>query len=195
MPNYDRNSAGSTKGMISDNDVRPIRIDRSTHTMQTIEYEHHEIHSGNLFAVEEGIQLSNASRVYLIRPPALPLECHFSFWVVGAQDTSYAFVRNSGYDPGNVVTPYNLNELSTNTPQTQINIAASGAGAPTTIASGQFGIPAVAGGRGGDGGQGGARIERILNPALKYALTVTALSANANNITVYMFFYEHTPKN
>jgi len=39
MPDYNRNSAGSMKGMINDNDVRPVRIDiRLIHKMVLMLY-------------------------------------------------------------------------------------------------------------------------------------------------------------
>jgi len=139
--------------------------------------------------------LNNAARSYVIRPVALPAECHMIIFVKGSQDTSYSFVRNSGYDPGLKCLAHNDNELVGGTSQTEINIAASGAGAPTTLYSGQFGIATLSGGRGGAPGEAIIRPEKILDPIYKYALTVTALSANPNNITVGFLFYEITPKN
>lgn len=34
-----------------DTDIDELRIDAATNTLQTIEYEHHEIHSGSSFSV------------------------------------------------------------------------------------------------------------------------------------------------
>lgn len=183
--------------LTDDNDAsdgRPLRLDSSTHSIQQLTYEHHEIHAGSLFTFQEGFQLNNASRTYLIRPPSGNLECHLVVTVAGSQDTSWSFVENSGYDPGSVCTAYNRNRRSSRTPQTQINIATGGIGAPTTLASGQFGVATAAGGRGGAGGEATSRQEVILQTGIKYAFTITALSANANNITASLDFYEHTPR-
>jgi len=38
-------------GKISDSVARPVRIDASTHSIQVIDYAHHEIHSGSTFCV------------------------------------------------------------------------------------------------------------------------------------------------
>ena len=40
------------KGLINDTVIKVARIDASTHTMQTIDYSHHEIHSGRMFKVD-----------------------------------------------------------------------------------------------------------------------------------------------
>jgi len=195
MPDYNRNSAGSMKGMINDNENRPLRVDSSTHCIQTLSYEHHEIHAGNYFTCQEGFVLNNAARSYLIRPPKSSKECHMEIHITGSQDTSFAFYENSGYDPGLKCVTGCRNRIINTISETEINIAAGGAGAPTLLVSGQFGIAATAGGRGGGSGVTSSREEVILSPNFKYAFTVTALSANVNNITVSFDFYEHTPKN
>ena len=38
-------------GYFSDTETAEVRIDASTHSLQTVEYEHHEIHSGSHYFV------------------------------------------------------------------------------------------------------------------------------------------------
>jgi len=180
--------------MISDAINRPARLDPSTHTIQTIDYAHHEIHGGSYFTFQEGFQLNNAARSYVIRPPKSGKECHMVITVSGSQDTSFAFYENSGYDPGNKCIAGDRNRITRNTAETEINIAAGGAGAPTLLASGQFGIATAFGGLGAAGGDVSSREEFILGNEYKYAFTVTALSANVNNITVGFDFYDYTKR-
>jgi hypothetical protein len=40
------------KGLINDADERVLRVDSSTHSLQTIDYSHHEIHGGSTFRVQ-----------------------------------------------------------------------------------------------------------------------------------------------
>lgn len=190
-----RRGGAAIYGKINETDGRGIEIDSSTHSMQQLTYEHHEIHSGSLFTFMEGFALNGASRSYVIRAPKSSKECHMVIAVSGSQDTAWYLYRNSGYDPGAKCMAYNRNGYSTNLPETEINLATGGAGAPTLVASGRFGIAAASGGRAfGAGGGLSSREEIILNRDYKYAFTVTALSQNANNITVSMDFYEHIRK-
>ena len=50
--------------------IKPLRMDASTHTIQTIEYEHHEIHSGSHYYIEGHATLASAAvlRVKLVTP-------------------------------------------------------------------------------------------------------------------------------
>jgi len=43
---------GTLKGLINDTTARDLRVDTITHTLQTIDYAHHEIHGGSTFRVQ-----------------------------------------------------------------------------------------------------------------------------------------------
>ena len=177
-----------------DGQARKARLDGCSHELITTTPTVNRIHEGVLFKYKEGFALNNASRNYLIRPPKSNKLCHFTFYVSGSQDTAYYFRENSGYDPGTKCYLFNADRYSKNTPETEINIAAGGAGAPTTLLSGRFGIAALSGGRGGGaGGISDSGEQLILSKEYKYCLTVTALSANVNNITVSFEWFECVP--
>lgn len=51
-------------GKTGDISVQAPRIDKSTHSLQTIEYEHHEIHSGSHYFIEGHAILANLGTLY-----------------------------------------------------------------------------------------------------------------------------------
>ncbi len=158
-----------------------------------IESSHHEIHEGNNYVVQEGIQLNNSSKEYLITTPDTAKWAHMVIAIEGGQDTLARFVEGTGKTGGTAMTEVNRNRNSVNTADVTVTHSPTGTeGSVTTLFTCQFGIPAVGGGRGGSGGTLPGRNEFILKRNTKYSLTITALSANANNICVVMDWYEHT---
>jgi len=72
-------------GKISSGTSRPIRLDSSTHTMQQIRYEHHEIHAGNHFFYEDFTTLANGNAIdFGIQTPDSTKETHL-VWEIAAQ--------------------------------------------------------------------------------------------------------------
>jgi len=57
-------------GRIDSSTIKPIRIDASTHSVQMISYEHHEIHGGSHYYIEGSTTLANAGvlRANIITP-------------------------------------------------------------------------------------------------------------------------------
>ncbi|KKL05878.1 hypothetical protein LCGC14_2601610, partial [marine sediment metagenome] len=112
--------------------------------------------------------------------------------VIGAQDTSILLVEGSAHTGGTAMLEVNRNRNSATTAGTTVTHTPGGsAGTPTQMFSCQFGIPQAGGGRGGGGGAQVGRAEYMLKQNTKYLLTVTALSANDNNICVSIDWYEH----
>ena len=64
--------------------IKPLRMDASTHSIQTIEYEHHEIHSGSHYYIEGHTTLANTAvlRVKLVTPNSDKYS-HF-VWEIGS---------------------------------------------------------------------------------------------------------------
>jgi len=52
-------TAASAFGRINADKVKPMRMDASTHTLQTIDYEHHEIHSNSHYWIADYTTLGN----------------------------------------------------------------------------------------------------------------------------------------
>jgi len=57
---------GTLKGLISDTVARVVRIDSATHAIETIEYEHHEIHGGNSFTCHYSNDVTNIGEMTVI---------------------------------------------------------------------------------------------------------------------------------
>lgn len=194
---------GLMRGLISDVAHRALRIDPSTHVQGAIEYEHFEIHEGRSFLFQEGFELNNASRTYLIEAADSNRECHMVITVMGSQDGSVEFVERTDHHGGDEVVIHNRNKRSSNTPETRVwrNPDGSDGGQSQRVWGAQFGVAAAGGGRGAAGGDTSSRHEIILARRAtpgnigKYSLRCTALSANAQNWTVSIDFYEHMPRN
>jgi len=189
------------RGMISDAAHRLLRLDASTHVISTIEYEHHEIHSGSSFFFEEGFQLNSSTREYLVETANSAKEPHMVINVSGSQDCRFEWIKNTDHTPGDEVEIQNRNERSSKTSETRIWRAPGGAdgGQAKKRWSANYGVAAAGGGKGGSGGAAGGRHEEILarrsgQNTGKYVLRITALSQNDQNFTVSFDWYEHTPK-
>jgi hypothetical protein len=174
-----------------------LRLDASTHALESIDSVHHEIHEGNDYLFQEGFALNDAARDYLIETADTAKEPHMTIVVTGAQDTSVVCIEGTDETGTTELTPINRNRRSKNTAETKIyRDVAGAAGTTTQLFSAQWGIPAVGGGKGGGGGETpGTRQEFNLKRNKKYKITITALSANVNNITVSFDWYSHKPKN
>lgn len=167
--------------------------DSTTQSLRTITDAHHHIHAGERYVVQEGIQLNSGSKNYLITTPNTTSWAHMTIDVEGGMDTQIVFVEGSTHTGGTVMPPRNRNRNTGDGAGGVIVAHTPGgvAGAPTEIFSCQFGIPTSGGGRGGGGGTQQGRSEFILKQNTKYLLTVTALSANDNNICVSIDWYNH----
>lgn len=70
----------------SDSTAQPLRLDKSTNTLQTIDYAHHEIHEGNSFYAKHysaSVATGNKINLYIKTKSTAPF-CHmFSQWSCG----------------------------------------------------------------------------------------------------------------
>ncbi len=185
---------GKIKGLLSslsvNSDGHLTAVDLMTDTMTTIEYEHCKIHRGDSYMFEEGIQLNDATKGYLLETPDYPI--HFTLEVTGSQDTHIAFYElSSGLGTtGTQVFSRNRNRNSGKISDVVLSYDYGGTGSFRQLISALWGIPAAAGGRGGGGGEFAGRHEWILKPNWQYLVHVNAWSANPNNITVSLNWYE-----
>ncbi len=166
--------------------------DEITGTLVSIDSPHHEIHKGHNYLVQEGLQLNNNSKEYLITTPDLPKLAHMVIAIEGGQDTLGRFVEGTGKTGGTAIPAINRNRNSSEPATTTVTHTPAGVeGSVDVIFTCQFGIPAAGGGRGGSGGTLPGRNEIILKRNTKYSFTITALSANDNNICMVIDWYEH----
>lgn len=58
-------------GYISEEGVfQPTRLDKGTHSLMTVDYEHHEIHAGSHYFYSDSVELgSAATQVYMFTTP------------------------------------------------------------------------------------------------------------------------------
>jgi len=95
--------------------VKPARMDASTHTVQTIEYEHHEIHAGSHYFICGFETLAdNAETNFAITTPNSEKETHMTFDIGGSSQTEILIYEDSAVTNGDPATPINNNRNSDN---------------------------------------------------------------------------------
>lgn len=175
----------------SDQTYQPIRLDKATNTLQTMEYEHREIHAGSHFYLQGYLEFGAASTVDLaIITPDTTKWAHMTFSFETTGETLFQIYEVSDFDgDGGVVTPLNNNRNSTNasvltiTTDPTVNsygnlIGASLVGVTTNPTKSSGGLVA-------------RNNELILKQNTKYIFKFTSNSAN-NNISYAAEWYEHT---
>ena len=172
-----------------DGEIDEVRIDASTNSIQTIEYEHHEVHSGNSFTAH----FDNSETLINERSAigfTVPNDAKWIHLVVQALTTAPAEFRleeapTIDNGAGTEATIYNRNRNS-GTASTVISLAGSpAAGAVTTFTEAQINganyTPGtvidhmlLAGGEGkkAPGGSGRGSQEWVLDQGVKYLLII-----------------------
>lgn len=90
-------------GKTGDISVQAPRIDKSTHSLQTIEYEHHEIHSGSHYFIEGHAILANLGTLYSkIVTPNTGKWAHFAWNISsnGILDSNFYEIPTGGMANG-----------------------------------------------------------------------------------------------
>ena len=89
-------------------EVDDVRIDRSTNSLQTIEYEHHEIHSGSTFCVHlADTQVAKDTEMGVIfTTPAGDKHFHFVYSVDIAARATFDILESPTIDTGNYPTTF-----------------------------------------------------------------------------------------
>lgn len=96
----------------------PARIDTITRSLQTIDYAHHEIHSGSHYYIQGYLELDNTDTFYVkLVTPDTTTWSHFTFDIrsTGICTTSLDEDATGGMTGGASVTPINNNRNSGNT--------------------------------------------------------------------------------
>ena len=182
------------RGKISDTVSRPVRVDSSTHALNTIEYEHHEIHSGSSYTVSDVQNVGTTTLLWMITTPAgtkythiIPsVECSGEFLVVETE--------GSDYTAGTALAVINRNRVGTpsvaGTIVTRAPVAGTTLGA-TTLRTERVGATSVAGKTISAGASRGSS-EFVLKPATKYIISITTFADVY--VTLRLDWYEHTNK-
>jgi len=176
-----------------------VRIDASTNALETVEYEHHEIHSGSHYFVTGYVDLAiNHVLDFTWLMPNTTEWIHWTWSISTESETLWQVYEGAAVvNPlANLVTPYNSNRNSVNTSATtmryedQVNLAA--ANADTNVAGATL-IGSGISGAGKDAGDAKRTNELVMKQNTLYCLRATATAAGFINFR--MNWYEHTDKN
>lgn len=174
---------------ISDDKTRPVRADETTRALETIDYEHHEIHDGNAFVVSKSFTHgAGASPNVLIVTPNTTKWAHFIFQVISDDVVTVTLYETSDYTGGNALTEVNRNRNSSTTATVITTDTATdgGSGKGTAIWTFKAGANKTVTNAASD------RFEFILKQNENYL--IEAVGANGDLITVLLDWYEHTNK-
>ena len=173
-----------------------IGIDDSTASIQTIEYEHHEIHSGSHYFVVGYADLAiNHVLQFTWQMPNTTKWIHWKWSISTESETLWQVYEGGSITNAlaNEITPLNSNRNSANTSGTTMryedhaNLADANTDVtPTTLI--QSGIS----GAGKTGGSEEPSHELVLDQNALYVLRATATAAGFINFS--MEWYEHTDK-
>ena len=196
---------------ISNTAIRPLRADSSTHTLQVIDYEHHEIHGGSTFRVQHNQDNipavgSNGCLVIAFYVPDQAKEPHM-LWETSHEGnmtvTLYEGVTlNASAGSDRAVKQSNRNSANTSILQSY----ASGALLSNEVAVGENSVDNIYSGgsiislkrdystKNTAGGQS-RRNEVILKTNTNYAFCLSNNESTTQGGQIRLEWYEHTPKN
>jgi hypothetical protein len=205
---------GLLKALISATDSRDVRADASTHSLQTISYGHHEIHSGSSFSVHlfDLTFAKNGEMGILFTVPNTTKWIHVIPLVEVADKSSFEILEAPTLDVGNYPTtfyePINRNRNSTNDSVVssvraapvvnQVSLILDGDTTPVS-ADGTVIHGEVIGGAKNKTAGGGVRdiAEYILDQGVTYYFRVVGdnTGTGALGLSMELSWYEHTDKN
>lgn len=175
-----------------------VGIDDSTATIQTIEYEHHEIHSGSHYFVQsyQDLAINNVLQ-FTWQMPNTTKWIHWSWSISTESETLWQVYEGATINNAlaNAITPVNNNRNSANTSDTTMryelhsNLAA--ADTDVTISANNL-IESGISGSGRDAGEADRNHELVMLQNGLYVLRATATAAGFVNFN--MQWYEHTDK-
>ncbi len=151
-----------------------------------IEYEHNQIHDGNMFTILEVTDLTNgAVHDLLVITPDTPKWAHLVWEIEHELETSIKFYRDTTYSAiGTEVTSFNRNGNSGNTATTKVYHTPTVTDVGTLIATIQQGDGKKA------GGADRLSNEFTLKQNTVYLVRITNLTASNNLIAVKFNWYE-----
>ena len=174
------------------------RLDKSTNSIQTIEYEHHEIHAGSHYEItqNENISVNNVYDIQITTPDTTKWS-HLILKISCESETQVFLYENVTIDTaGTTIPAYNNNRNSGNVTGMTIkgisNASVALANVDTPVA-GATEIKHYVVGAGKDAGEASRSNEIILKQNEDYCIRFVANSAGYVNFDLE--WYEHTDKN
>jgi hypothetical protein len=184
---------GQLKGLISTTESRVARVDSATHSLQVIDYAHHEIHSGSHYFYDSHHDVLKAGVIeHLIITPNTTKWAHM---VVGVGSTAGQIVAEFFEDTtvsanGALEPTRNRNRNVADNNTTLIYETPTVTGDGTLLDSAVFGTEKNSSLGGGDRGNS----EIILKQDTIYLFRVTELNVLATTVNITFDWYEHTDK-
>ena len=184
---------------VTDTNIQLLRSDASTEALMIVDYEHHEIHSGSHFIINEVYDLSinNVIDIRITTPDTtkwahtlieFDTGSEYEFWLYEVAVISTA---------GTAFTPINSNRNSAKASTLAIDIitntSLANANADTDISGATIIWHGKVGAGRTQGGGGGGRNEIILKQNTIYSFRAEAVAAGY--IHGEMHWYEHTDRN
>ena len=172
-------------------------IDASTETLQMIEYEHHEIHSGSHFSYTQSSSdwdIADPVEILLTTPASLKY-VHLIWEFNASLNTTVTFYETSTHTAGAALTAFNNNRVVATAPTLVLNVSADDNADGTEIYTADFGISAGGGATriSGGGASRGSR-EWVLAPNKKYLFRALS-GSDTSSYSLHFSWYEHTDKN
>lgn len=165
------------------------RMDAATHTMQFIDYEHHEIHAGSHFFYTDKNTLASAGTVvYLITTPNTTKWAHLTFSITGSAITTVDIYEGADRTGTTLQTTFNSDRNSLTAATTTIHKAVSAGATDGTLMWTRMSGSATQQSRSGMETARGA--EKILKQATKYLIRITS-GTNDNLTNIQLDWYEH----
>lgn len=166
-------------------------IDASTESLNFINYEHHEIHSGSHFFVGDYTTLANGATydILFVTPNTLKYS-HMIFEIATKAEATFAYYEDvTTSNDGTTIAMFNRNRVIATAPGTNFYHTPTVTNVGTLIGRGIFGSGKQAGGSIRDSN------EFVLKPNKKYLLRVTNNTVSDNWYDWFFDWYEHTDKN
>jgi hypothetical protein len=178
-------------GRVSSSDIRPLRADSATNSLQTIDYAHHEIHGGSHFYVADYTDLGSGSTYNIvIATPNTTKWAHLVFEFNHELETTIVITEGISTDAdGTAITEVNNDRNSATTATTVFTHTPTNPTGGTVIWQQRLGSGRKEG--------GGSRNDNeiILKQNTKYLVAFTNNSGSASSLTNWWFeWYEHTNK-
>ena len=166
-----------------------FKCDTTTSSMQTVEYEHHEIHSGSSYRTSYIVELSNgASQDILVTTPDTTKWAHMTLLVNTKLEAAvYIYENPTITGAGTGVTTYNRNRNVSTAATTVVTHT------PSVSATGAVLIWADHVGTGkSSGSESHSQDEFVLKQNEQYLIRVTNATSSANYVAIHVDWYEHT---
>lgn len=166
-------------------------IDAITEALNTITYEHHEIHSGSSYTADRNVELANgATTDILLVTPDTTKYAHFLYEFEVQAETSFTIYEAVTATAGTAIVVTNRNRNVTNPATMTLSHTPTGITTGSTILRQHH----LGAGKSLGGGVRGNH-EFILKRNTKYLIRITNLTVNTNWVSIILDWYEHTDKN